>query len=138
MPRQPIDMTRHPEYQRRQREKQAARQRQSEQDAELGRQALKAFQEHHGRLVLDDREAIAKNLYWEVEDYYVTHPDEERYLLFKYAGLTDENSTKVYSRLVLKPGESVSTKEGLYAASDKYRLLIETLAHRGGETILST
>lgn len=135
MAKPPIDLTRNPEYQRRQRERQAARQRRSELDAELGRQAFQSLLEYRGKLTPSDREAIARNLYWEVEDYWANHPDEERYLLLKDAGVTDENSTKVLPRLVLRPGEAIRANNGPYASPEKYRWLIEALARRSGESV---
>ena len=135
MAKPPIDLTKNPEFQRRQRERQAAGQRQSEQDADLGRQAFQSFVEYRGRLTPGDREAIARNLYWDVEDYYSNHPDEERYLLLKDAGVTDENSTKVLARLVLRPGEPISANNAPYASPEKYRWLMEAIARRTDESV---
>lgn len=135
MPKPPIDLTKHAEYQRRQRERQAVRERQLEEDAELGRQAFKSFLEHRGKLTPRDREAIARNMYRDVEDYYSNHPDEERYILLKDAGLTDENSTRVLPRLVLRPDEPAGANNELYASPEKYRWLIEAIARRSGESV---
>jgi hypothetical protein len=136
MPKPTIDLTQHPKFQKRQRERQAARQqRQSEQVAELGRQAFQDFLGYRGKLTPNDREVIARNLCSPVEDYYANHPDEERYLLLQDAGLTDEKSTKVLPRLVLRSGQPISTKDGLYASPEKYRWLIEAIARRSGESL---
>jgi hypothetical protein len=132
MPKSPIDMTNHPKYLKRQRERQAARQQQSEEDAELGLQAFQAFQDYRGRLIPNDREAIARNLYGVVEEYYANHPDEERYRLLQRAGITNDPSTKVLRRLVLRPGESVRDKDGPTASPEKYRWLIQAI---GGENL---
>lgn len=135
MAKRPTDLRNHPEYQRRQ----AARQRQTaqdaERDAELGRQAFQDFSQFRGKLALSDREIIARNLYWAVEGYYESHPDEERYLLLKDAGVTDQNSTKVLARLVLRPGEPISANNPLYASPEKYRWLIEAIARCSEESV---
>jgi hypothetical protein len=78
MAKPPIYLTKNPEYQRRRREYQAHRQRRSEQDAELGRQAFQSLLEYRGRLAPSDREVIARNMFWEVEDYYTSHDEERR------------------------------------------------------------
>ncbi|MFZ5483838.1 MAG: hypothetical protein ACOZB0_06360 [Pseudomonadota bacterium] len=135
MRKPPFDITQHPEYKRRQLERQIARQRQTEQDAEIGEHAFQAFRKNNGRLTRKDREALAKNLYWVVEEYYSAHADEERYVLLKDAGLTDENSTKVLPRLVLRPGDPGKANDVLYASTEKYRLLIEALTRRSGESL---
>lgn len=130
----PVDMTGHPKYLERQLKRWEEWKRQLERNIELNRQAFENFSAHSGKLKPQVREAIARKLYWEVEAYYKNHP-EERYLLLKDAGLTDENSTKVLPRLVLKQSESDSANSpnDLYASSDKYRSLIEAIARRSSQ-----
>jgi hypothetical protein len=131
----PIDLTKHREHIERLRKHREEQRHQLERNTGLNQQAYKNFSAYSGKLSNQDRKALASNLYWEVEAYYGSRPDEERYLLLKDAGLTDENSTKVLRRLVLKPSESESADllNELYASPDKYRWLIEAIARHSSQ-----
>lgn len=95
---------------------------------EQNRQAYQDFEAHSGKLDPDDREAIAHELYWEVEKYKDAHPNEKRYELVRRSGLdVKAESNKMLDRLVLAPGADEGKKERLYADKSKYFQLIRYL-----------
>ena len=134
----PIDITKHPRFRGRQpgdEEKRRGIQRKSQQrfanDAELGRQAFAALSAWREKLTPADREAIARSLWPEVDNYYINHPGEAKYLLLTKADPKRANSTKELERLVLKPGKPY--RPDLYATASKYADLMRALAD--GESI---
>lgn len=99
---------------------------------EQNRRAFKDFAAHSGKLDRYDREAIAAELYWEVEKYKDAHPNEKLYELVRRSGLdANAKSNKVLDRLVLAPGADEGKKERLYADKSKYFELIRYLVTGG-------
>jgi hypothetical protein len=133
----PIDITKHPRFrgpqpddEEKRREVERKRQQRADTRAERGRRAFAALSARREKLTRADREAIARSLFSEI-DNYCKRTGEAKYLLVKKAGLTDANSTKVLERLVLKPGKPY--RSDLYATASKYADLIRALAD--GESI---
>lgn len=121
----------HPAVTRRMEEIKQERLRQTQAQTASGRHAFEKLQGFRGKISDADRQVMARALYWELEYFYSLHPDEERYIILKDAGLTSDNSTKVAHRLVLKPGADPEAVN-LYATPVKYQWLIEALARRSG------
>ncbi len=133
----PFDLTKHPRFRGRQpndeekrREVERKRQQRADTREECGRRAFAALSARREKLTPADREAIARSLFSEI-DNYCKHTGEAKYVLVKKAGLTDANSTKVLERLVLKSGKPY--RSDLYATASKYADLMRALAD--GESI---
>lgn len=134
----PFDLTKHPRFRGRQpndeeKRRQVERKRQQRTDtrAECGRRAFATLSARREKLTRADREAIARSLWPEVDNYYSNHPGEAKYLLLTKADPKRANSTKELERLVLKPGKPY--RPDLYATASKYADLMRALAD--GESI---
>lgn len=112
--------------------KEAWRAEQNKSDAENGRRAWEAIekwrQEEKERLKKDDREAIARNLCRELEDYKSNDDHGNLTDLFEHARLP----LKEKSRLTLQPGKTAKDLRTVFAP---YKALIEALHVKTGEEL---
>ena len=101
-------------------------------DAENGRRAWEAIldwrQKRQERLEKNDREAIAQNLHWELEEYKTNDDHGNLTDLFEQAGL----QLKEKARLTLQPGKYA---KDLRTEWNQYKALIESLHVKTGEEL---